>query len=459
MSDKKYSNDDSYSELLKMIEEDYELNKKINEPVVEYEDVYSNSTPTEYEDVYSFSDSSVDYPDSSKDVYIGRTPKADDVYISKPKEIKKVSKFPTEDIPVVKQPAPVYNTDDDEDSVSDFEAKRKKKHKKKPVKLVVLAVLLAVIIGLGSFASSAVNSIVGKFQEAEPIEHIENVESLVSDKNVRNILFIGADKESGGNSRSDSIMLISVNKKTGRITVCSILRDTHLDIPGEREAKVNAAYSWGGANLLIQTIEQNFGIKIDDYATVDFEMFTDLVDALGGIEVEVTENEADYINNRHRYGNEVKPDYFESGESVHLNGYQALWYSRIRKLDSDFMRTERQRKVITAIFEKVKDKMNPAGVFELMDTAEAVAPFVKTTLSASDFWSLATSVFGCFSKSGMNMEKLIVQQQIPFEDTWHYSSEWDGSSISIDVEENKQLLYTLLYEDYEIPEDESTNSE
>jgi len=98
-------------------------------------------------------------------------------------------------------------------------------------------------------------------------------------------------------------------------------------------------------------------------------------------------------------------------------------------------------------------------VFELMDTAEAVAPFVKTTLSASDFWSLATSVFGCFSKSGMNMEKLIVQQQIPFEDTWHYSSEWDGSSISIDVEENKQLLYTLLYEDYEIPEDESTNSE
>lgn len=459
MSDKKYSNDDSYSELLKMIEEDYELNKKINEPVVEYEDVYSNSTPTEYEDIYSFSDKSDDYHDSSNDVYIGRNPKADDVYISKPKQIKRVSKFPTEDIPVVKQPAPFYNAEEDEDSVSDFEAKRKKKHKKKPVKLVVLAVLLAVIIGLGSFASSAVNSIVGKFQEAEPIEHIDNVDSLVSDKNVRNILFIGADKESGGNSRSDSIMLISVNKKTGRITVCSILRDTHLDIPGEREAKVNAAYSWGGANLLIQTIEQNFGIKIDDYATVDFEMFTDLVDALGGIEVEVTENEADYINNRHRYGNEVKPDYVESGESVHLNGYQALWYSRIRKLDSDFMRTERQRKVITAIFEKVKDKMNPAGVFELMDTAEAVAPFVKTTLSAADFWSLATSVLGCFSKSGMNMEKLIVQQQIPFEDTWHYSSEWDGSSISIDVEENKQLLYTLLYEDYEIPEDESTDSE
>ena len=459
MSDKKYSNDDSYSELLKMIEEDYELNQKINEPVVEYEDVYSNSTPTEYEDIYSFSDKSDDYHDSSNDVYIGRNPKADDVYISKPKQIKRVSKFPTEDIPVVKQPAPFYNAEEDEDSVSDFEAKRKNKHKKKPVKLVVLAVLLAVIIGLGSFASSAVNSIVGKFQEAEPIEHIDNVDSLVSDKNVRNILFIGADKESGGNSRSDSIMIISVNKKTGRITVCSILRDTHLDIPGEREAKVNAAYSWGGANLLVQTIEQNFGIKIDDYATVDFEMFTDLVDALGGIEVEVTENEADYINNRHRYGNEVKPDYFESGESVHLNGYQALWYSRIRKLDSDFMRTERQRKVITAIFEKVKDKMNPAGVFELMDTAEAVAPFVKTTLSASDFWSLATSVLGCFSKSGMNMEKLIVQQQIPFEDTWHYSSEWDGSSISIDVEENKQLLYTLLYEDYEIPEDESTESE
>jgi LCP family protein required for cell wall assembly len=79
-------------------------------------------------------------------------------------------------------------------------------------------------------------------------------------------------------------MICSVNKQTKRITVVSILRDTHLDIPDHRESKVNAAYAWGGANLLVQTIEHNFGIKIDDYATVNFEMFTALVDGLGGIE-------------------------------------------------------------------------------------------------------------------------------------------------------------------------------
>ena len=296
------------------------------------------------------------------------------------------------------------------------------------------------------------NSIVGKFTKAEEIEHIEGVE-LISDKNVRNILLIGADKEKGGASRSDSIMIASVNRKTGRITICSILRDTHLDIPGKRESKVNAAYAWGGANLLIQTVEQNFHIKIDDYATVNFEMFTALVDGLGGVDVEVTEDEADYINNRHRYGNEKKPDYFESGESVHLNGYQALWYARIRKLDSDFMRTQRQRKVISSIASKVKGQLNPVGIFGLVSTAKEVAPYIETTLSAADFWGLVGSLSSCLVKSGADMDKLLVSQQIPFDDTWWYSNQWDGSSISIDLEENRQMLYSLLYEE---PAEDST---
>lgn len=446
--DKKVSINDDYIELLS-----YVKGKD------DYEDVYSHSSyaDDDFEDVFSDS--------SHEDIYISKgrrsqEPQEEGIYISRSNSASqqnKSYKYNTEEVSAEIPSAPPLTRKkslQDTDEISDFEARRGKlvpeKNGSKGKK--ILAIGLAVVVAFGAILFIMANSIVGKFTKAEKIEHIKGVE-LVSDKNVRNILLIGADKENGGASRSDSIMIASVNKKTGKITICSILRDTHLYIPGEREAKVNSAYAWGGANLLIQTIEHNFGIKIDDYATVNFEMFTALVDGLGGIDVEVTENEADYINNRHSYGKEKKPDYFESGESVHLNGYQALWYARIRKLDSDFMRTERQRKVISSIVSKVKGQMNPIGVFGLVSTAKEVAPYIETTLSTTDFWSLVFSLGACLTKSGADMDKLLVSQKIPFDDTWWYSSQWDGSSISINLEENKQMLYTLLYEE---PVEETT---
>ena len=438
--DKKISINDDYIELLSSVKEKDE-----------YEDIYSHSShDDEFEDVFS---------DSSKeDIYIskGRRKAAeeDGIYISRNKSSYKPQQtdaYSEDEFSVEIPVTPEFTRKkslQDTDEISDFEARRGKlvpeKKGSKGKKLV--AIVLAGLVAFGAILFVMANGIVGKFTKAEEIEHVEGVE-LISDKNVRNILLIGCDKANGGSSRSDSIMIASVNKSTGRITVCSILRDTHLYIPGEREAKVNAAYAWCGANLLVQTIEHNFGIKIDDYATVNFEMFTALVDGLGGVDVKVTEDEADYINNRHRYGNEKKPDAFESGESVHLNGYQALWYSRIRKLDSDFMRTQRQRKVISAIATKVKGQINPIGIFGLVSTAKEVAPYIETTLSTTDFWNLIFSLSGCLTKSGADMEKLLVSQQIPFDDTWWYSSQWDGSSISINLEQNKQMLYTLLYEE------------
>lgn len=462
------------------------------------EDIFGNSVPDvieiEPEDIFS---------DSSNDVYIGRRsttkPSSNDVYVAKrksapaPQQRKAVNsqtsrrtapqgrpqQATTQYAPrqaaqqqvrnrQAQQQANMRRVNDkfdtqkirrvDSEEISDFEARRQKlpqkggaKRKKSPA-AVALVVILAVIIGFGGIVMAMANSVVGRFNEADPIEHIEDVDSLRSESHVRNILLIGADAERGGYSRSDSIMIASVNKQTGRITVCSILRDTHVAIPGNRESKINAAYSWGGANLLIQTVEQNFGIRIDDYAKVDFEMFTALVDGLGGIEVDVSENEADYINNRHKYGKEEKPEEVPSGDNVHLTGYQALWYARIRKLDDDFHRTERQRKVISAIVEDVKGQLNPVGVFGLVSTAQDVAPYITTTLSTGDFWSLMFSLMSCMTKSGGSMDELLVTQQIPFDDTWWYSNQWDGSSISIDVEANREKLQALLYDDYEIEE-------
>ncbi len=437
------------------IEDDYLELYDIIKHEDEYEDIYSYSS--EPEDVYSSSDiyigkgartksdggEPVKRHSSSSDVHIPRSPQAkmpNTVRPAPPQATNKVKRVKTID----------------EDEISDFEArhgKRKQKTKKNPA-FVALAVVLALIIGLGLFVSTTVSGIVGNFKEAEEIEHIEDVDSLASSPNVRNILLIGADAEKGGSSRSDSIMIASVNKNTGRITVVSVLRDTHLDVPGHRESKVNAAYSWGGANLLIQTIEQNFGIKIDDYATVDFKMFTALIDGLGGIDIEVTEKEANYINNRHNYKGEKKPEEVPCGENVHLTGYQALWYARIRKLDSDFMRTQRQRKVISAIMTGVTGKLNPVGIFGLMETAKEVAPYIETTLSTTDFFSLVFSLGSCFIKTGGNMDEMLLSEKIPFDGTWWYSSQWDGSSISINKEENREMLYKLLYADDYEPETE-----
>lgn len=462
MDDKKNKNGGKPAEDIHIsIDDDYiELLSKYNDNT--YEDVFSSPSDDGVVDVYS---------NSSTDVYIGgKKPKAEDgaVYVGGAKRVPgRISKADTGEIPVVKTPRnnptppPVKKRQPvNDDEISDFEARRTgaDKRKKMPVGIIIVAILLAVIIGFGGAVFSAANGIVSQFKEAEEIEHIENVDTLVSEKHVKNILLIGSDaRNSDSSSRSDTIMIVSVNKNTGKISLCSILRDTHLDIPGYREAKVNSAYARGGANLLVQTVEQNFGIKIDDYAAVNFEMFTALVDGLGGIEVEVTEKEANYLNNRQKYKEEKKPDTFESGENVHLNGYQALWYSRIRKLDSDFMRTQRQRKIMSAIFEKAKTQLNPAGVFGLISTAKEVAPYIETTLSTADFWSLVISLGGCFVKSSGEMDKLLVSQQIPFDGTWWYASKWDGSSIAINLEENKTLLYELLYEEsVEEPEEETT---
>ena len=417
----------------------------------EPEDVFTLSNePPKYEDIYSNSD----------------------IYLSKKRAVKlEEDEEEYEDIPIAprQRQTPVSSRnvkmDLDDDEISDYEVRRgkqvspKKKKRKSPKVVMVLAVVLAVIVAFSGVLISSANSIVSNFTKGEEIEHIENVNSLASRSDVKNILFIGADKEKGGASRSDSIMIISVNKSAGKVIVTSILRDTHVDIPGECEAKINSAYAWGGANLLIQTIEQNFGVKIDGYAVVNFNMFTDLVDGLGGIDIEVTENEADYINNRHNYKGEKKPDYFESGESVHLNGYQTLWYARIRKLDSDFMRTYRQRKVITAIAENIKTELLTGNIFGLISTAKDVAPNIETSLSNAEFTSLLFSMVSCVSKSGLEMDKLLVSQQLPFEDTWWFESKWDGSSIALNLSENREMLYNSIYEPQDVIEEDTTENE
>lgn len=208
-------------------------------------------------------------------------------------------------------------------------------------------------------------------------------DKIMSSKNVINVLLIGADSRKGTNSgNTDCLMLISLNKKTKQIKLVSMFRDSYTYINNngnEYWQKLNAAFSIGGTDCLINTIQNDYKIKIDNYVMVNFESFKKVIDAMGGVTVEVQEYEANYIENRYHISMPI-------GESVKLNGEQALIFSRVRgcDADADVSRTRRQRQVINAIMDEFKS----ASLTNLNKYVDAVLPYVETGFSSSDIISL-----------------------------------------------------------------------
>ena len=201
-------------------------------------------------------------------------------------------------------------------------------------------------------------------------------------KNVINVLLIGEDYEDG-TSRSDSTILVTVNKKTKKIILTSFLRDsyTYMNIEGEdRYDKTNHSYAWGGAAKLMEVLSNNYKIKIDRFVTINYQSFVKAVDELGGINVMVTEAEANYMNRT------TKLKGFESGSSVNLDGAHALVFARIRKLDGEEQRTERQRRLITAFLNSVKD----SSISDVNKAIDTFLPYVTTNHTQSEIVSLGT---------------------------------------------------------------------
>ncbi|MBQ7595725.1 MAG: LCP family protein [Clostridia bacterium] len=201
-------------------------------------------------------------------------------------------------------------------------------------------------------------------------------------RNVINVLLIGEDNDEESH-RSDSMMLVSLNKKTKQIYLTSFLRDsyTYMDINGsERYDKTNHSYSWGGTKALIETLQNNYKIEIDHYVTVNFAAFRKAINAVGGIDVPVTEKEAKFMNDTTHF------DDFKSGSSVHMDGAHALIFSRIRHLDGEVERTDRQKLVIKALISKAKT----LSVSELTALCDKILPLVSTDYSKLELVTLGT---------------------------------------------------------------------
>lgn len=223
---------------------------------------------------------------------------------------------------------------------------------------------------------------------------------------VINLLLIGEegiyDDDLG---RSDSSMILTINKEQKTLKLTSLMRDILVQIPGYLDNKLNAAYHNGGGKLLSETVEKNFGIQIDGYVIVNFQGFEDIVDELGGVEIELTEGEAEYLNT-HNYISKKRYRNVVPGKQI-FNGNQALGYCRVRYVISsahqagDFGRTERQRRVLLTLFEKYKSK-NPV---EMVKIAKKLLGYVSTNLDNTQILTYVTeaAMLGCDTIDTINI--------------------------------------------------------
>lgn len=270
---------------------------------------------------------------------------------------------------------------------------------------------------------------------------------LYSSKNVINVLLVGLDSKNalqyGGNS--DSLILVSLNKKTEKISMCSFFRDSwcYMNVAGrDRYAKINSSYFHGGPDALIDTIERNFKIDIDHFVAVDFSSFRGIIDALGGITVPVQEYEAAYIN-------KTNPDFhIEAGEAVKLTGKQALVFARIRRsdYDSDVSRTRRQRQVITSLIESAKN----ASLSQLNNTLDELFKYVKTDLTKSQILSYAAQAL---AKGWMNYE--IDQFTLSDQDVFRTGYVGPSAVVFMDFPLAAHRVQTSVYGDSNIDLDEN----
>ena len=268
----------------------------------------------------------------------------------------------------------------------------------------------------------------GETLDGSKIETNEEPYITIAHKDIVNIMLVGQDRREGetGRTRSDAMILCTINKKAGTITLTSFMRDLYVTIPGHTSHKMNSAYSWGGMSLLSKTMMTNFGVKVDGFVEVDFGGFKQVVDILGGINVYLTAEEAQLLNNEEGYS--LVPG------NNHLNGDQALQYSRIRSIGSDFQRTQRQRNVISAAISQCKN----LSFSQINNLINSVLPLVATDLTNAQILSYALELFPLLSGS------TVIQQRIPIEGSYQLCYVGAMSVVLPDIEMNHQFLVDTL---------------
>ena len=235
--------------------------------------------------------------------------------------------------------------------------------------IIISVILIIFLIGIAvgyNFINSKLNKINYEEIDENEIEVTEEVKEELS--GYRNIVLFGIDDADGYTGRSDCIIIFSIDQKTKNVKMTSIYRDTYVEVPGHGYTKINHAFAYGGATLAMSTINRNLDLNITEYVTINFQVVKDVVDSVGGVKIDVTSKEATQI-----------PGITSAG-TYNLTGEQALAYGRIRKIDTDYQRTERMRTVIEKVFSKIK-KMSP---LEMNKLADKILPELHTNITKSE---------------------------------------------------------------------------
>ena len=330
--------------------------------------------------------------------------------------------------------------------------------KKSLLKRILITALVLVFTGFIIYNLLALY-LVSKVNVVETKKRDDSISATLKSDDVKNILIIGSDtrdmKELG---RTDSMIVLSINTKKKQMTIMSLMRDMYLPLVGyandgtkmydDEEPdglyrnKLNSAFVFGGAELLMDTIKYNFGIEIDDYVYFDFESFIQIIDAIGGIELEISDAEAKVMNDYIKEQNKVlKKDPNEgllssSGKQT-VNGNQALAYSRIRYVgNADFERTQRQRNVMMNVITKTKD----SSIFKKYGFAKAATKDLTTNMKKSQLFSYAY-------KLPFYMDYELKELRIPADGYYEFGSHKGGqSTVDIDIEKCRQLIKKELYD-------------
>ncbi len=336
------------------------------------------------------------------------------------------------------------------------ENKKSKKKRSFPVWAIVLCVFLAVIIVSGTVVCIFVGSKLSKINKYDPdsietvppedesfetdpykdgteiiepgdIDWADDVNTL-SKEGVTNILLIGQDtRKEGTKGRSDSMMILTIDKTDKKLKVTSLMRDMYVQIPGYSDNRINVAYFFGGYELLKKTIEKNFGITIDKFVEIDFFAFQKVVDILDGIYIDLNEEEAAALKG---WGHRTVV-----GRN-RLDGAAALSYCTMRYIgNSDYERTQRQRRALSAIYDRLRENIT---VTKIVDLVDAIFPLVTTNISNGEIMSYAMDLYT------MNISG-IEQYRLPVDGTF-YSAYINGMAVLVpDLEKNREYLHELIY--------------
>jgi polyisoprenyl-teichoic acid--peptidoglycan teichoic acid transferase len=278
-----------------------------------------------------------------------------------------------------------------------------------------------------------------------------------------NILLLGVDSRTNvlNTGLSDVIMILSINKTTGEIKLSSIARDTCVAVPGYKNAyRINVAYAFGsrkeengGPKLAMRTVNRNFQMNVERFVAINFFGLAAIIDSLGGVDIELTKAEANRINYELRKEplDDVKRAKVEGVAGMHhLDGMQAVTYARLRKIDSDFMRTARQRKLLEVLLNQVMQNMD---MNRMMDLLNAVLPYVYTNISVGEMFELGTTVLKSdLAQKVAAGEPLIEQHRVPMDKTFGYK-DVNGASLvymndknfKTNVEALQEFIYGQSY--------------